>query len=390
MSTTRILIHGTTAQRMSSTPEIGQIGSDDDRHQVVLGDGVTPGGIGMAKERSAFDSAIVFEGDSVTRGFGLADPANQNLAKLFSQMEWANGYRSFYNFATDGARIDTTISSRYAGSVKPHRPTLSGGDGGRQSYLFLMAGINDLANARTAAQVIADLTSYVSIAISDGFTVIVGTIPPANSFTYDASRQTINRAIRSNAIGASVVYDMEDVLNDAFDTLIFPDGGHPSAIGARLIANYLNLGMLSGGFVIRCGQGALTSAIAAALHSPRFSATLNTSIASGSLASGYDVPEYNDLGCFDATTGRFTADRKGYLVATFTGRCNTPAQNTVIRFAKNGAEVGPSMFVGTAFQDLTLTFTVPVEKGDWVAVYAKSGSTFGEREYQRFSGYMIS
>lgn len=49
MSTERILIHGTTAQRMATTPALGQIGSDDETGRVVLGDGSTPGGIQMAR-----------------------------------------------------------------------------------------------------------------------------------------------------------------------------------------------------------------------------------------------------------------------------------------------------------------------------------------------------
>ncbi|MDK4720145.1 hypothetical protein PH552_12400 [Rhizobium sp. CNPSo 3968] len=44
MSTDRILIHGSTAQRMTRTPAIGQIGSDDTLKKIVLGDGSTPGG----------------------------------------------------------------------------------------------------------------------------------------------------------------------------------------------------------------------------------------------------------------------------------------------------------------------------------------------------------
>ncbi|MBB5041920.1 hypothetical protein [Shinella fusca] len=49
MSTERILIHGTTAQRMATTPALGQIGSDDETGRIVLGDGATPGGIEMAR-----------------------------------------------------------------------------------------------------------------------------------------------------------------------------------------------------------------------------------------------------------------------------------------------------------------------------------------------------
>ena len=67
MSTERILIHGTTAQRMATTPALGQIGSDDETGRVVVGDGVTPGGIEMARldeigggtaEEISYDNAV--------------------------------------------------------------------------------------------------------------------------------------------------------------------------------------------------------------------------------------------------------------------------------------------------------------------------------------------
>ncbi|MBZ5760290.1 hypothetical protein LAV84_06975 [Rhizobium sp. VS19-DR104.2] len=50
MSILRKLIHGTTVQRMSTTPALGQIGSDDTLKQVALGDGVTIGGVLMARD----------------------------------------------------------------------------------------------------------------------------------------------------------------------------------------------------------------------------------------------------------------------------------------------------------------------------------------------------
>jgi hypothetical protein len=50
MSTERILIRGDTASRLAVTPAQGQIGSDDTTKQVILGDGVTAGGIPMARE----------------------------------------------------------------------------------------------------------------------------------------------------------------------------------------------------------------------------------------------------------------------------------------------------------------------------------------------------
>ncbi|MDP9590554.1 UNVERIFIED_ORG: hypothetical protein J2W19_003118 [Shinella zoogloeoides] len=73
MSTERILIHGTTAQRMAATPALGQIGSDDDLGTVVLGDGVTPGGIVMARADQIVLPGLLF---GLTMSNNLADMTN--------------------------------------------------------------------------------------------------------------------------------------------------------------------------------------------------------------------------------------------------------------------------------------------------------------------------
>lgn len=56
MSTDRILIHGSTASRLTRTPAVGQIGSDDTLKKIVLGDGTTPGGKVMP-DQSDIDNA---------------------------------------------------------------------------------------------------------------------------------------------------------------------------------------------------------------------------------------------------------------------------------------------------------------------------------------------
>jgi hypothetical protein len=81
MSTNRILIHGTTAQLMATTPAIGQIGSDDETKQVIVGDGATPGGIPMAREDQLPPASRL-----------LPEPAEEDAGKVVVVNEDGDGY----------------------------------------------------------------------------------------------------------------------------------------------------------------------------------------------------------------------------------------------------------------------------------------------------------
>ena len=95
MSVERILIHGTTAQRMATTPALGQIGSDDDTRQVVVGDGVTPGGIPMARADQIISALETRARVSLASGIAITEsdiagattvyvvPAGHNLTPLW-------------------------------------------------------------------------------------------------------------------------------------------------------------------------------------------------------------------------------------------------------------------------------------------------------------------
>ncbi len=347
-------------------------------------------------QRSANGATLVFEGDSLTFGLGLPSPSTQNFAYVLSQMEWAQDKKAYFNVGTSGATIQGDIPGRYTAAVYPHRPTAYGGDGGPRSYLFLMAGINDLQANRTATQIKADLTNYIANARSHGFTVIVGTMPP-NSFAsvvypYESVRQTVNASIRANEIGADVIYDTEHVLNFAYNTAIFPDGVHVSVVGNALWANYLNQGLRAGGFVITSGEANLVAALSSVLVPERFSASNNTAPTTGNRAAGWDAPLFNVHNSFNPTTGIFTAKRIGLLTISFQCVNLDPSPATAVqlnvRFRKNGVGIGPESSVFGRFENLTLTATIPVSVGDQIDVAPVVGTFYADRKFTWITGCM--
>lgn len=344
-------------------------------------------------QRSANGATLIFEGDSLTYGLTLPSPSTQNFGYLLSQMEWAQDKKAYFNFGTGGATIQTTMPGRYVASVKPHRPTPNGGDGGPKSYLFLMAGINDLQASRTAAQIVSDITTYVATAKADGFTVIVGTLPP-NSFAspvypYETARQDVNGSIRSNTIGADVIYDTEEVLANPFSLGVFPDGVHVSTVGNRLWAEYLNQGLRAGGFSIKTSAAATTAMIASVLNAERFVASCNLAPATGSRVSGWDTPSINVQSSFDPVAGIFTAKRIGFLHVHFQCVGLDPAAQLNVRFRKNGAGIGPEAYIAERFENLRLTAMIPLAFGDTVDVVPVTGTFLADRKFTWISGHMM-
>ena len=344
-------------------------------------------------QRSANGATLVFEGDSLTFGLLLPSPSTQNFGYVLSQLEWAQDKKAYFNFGTGGATIQTTMPGRYVASVKPHRPTPNGGDGGPKSYLFLMAGINDLQASRTAAQIVADITTYVATAKADGFTVIVGTLPP-NSFAsvvypYESVRQEVNGSIRSNTIGADVIYDTEEVLANPFSRGIFPAGVHVSVVGNQLWAAYLNQGLRAGGFVIKTSAAATSAMIASVLNPERFVASCNVAPATGSSVSGWDTPSINVQSSFDPSTGIFTAKRIGFLHVHFQCVGLDPAAQLNVRFRKNGVGFGPEAYISGRFENLQLTAMIPLAFGDTVDVVPVTGTFLPDRKFTWISGHMM-
>lgn len=206
------------------------------------------------------NQCFVFYGDSITSGGALPSPSTQVFGYLFSQMPFAKNHGTYINAGIGGAAImaglgSSSLIDSYATAVHPYRPVANGGSTPGVAWLFLMAGINDIANeSRTSAQVITDLTTLVSTAKADGFKVVVFTILPRNgnfstwNSTFEGYRLAVNQAIRSNQLGATRVADFETVVQNPSDTNYYIDGLHPSVGGNVAMANYLESGMVQGVF----------------------------------------------------------------------------------------------------------------------------------------------
>ena len=203
--------------------------------------------------------ALEIEGDSISAGATLSTPATQCFGYLLAQTPFALNHCTYRNDAVSGSTIATgttsgnNITDRYAANVKPHRPTANGGDGGPRAYLILLIGTNDLGTlGNSAATVISNLTSYITTATGDGFTVVVSTLTPRQDSVWtgamETARQTVNAAIRANAVGGSLVMDDDHLLTDPTNTTYFAtDKLHWALAGHAAIANYLYSALISGG-----------------------------------------------------------------------------------------------------------------------------------------------
>lgn len=199
---------------------------------------------------------FVFEGDSITEGNTIG---GYKYSDVFSNLSFAKGKGPTYNFAVGGSFVwdgSPSLNERYTSLVKPLRPNANGGTGGDVSYLFIMAGTNDLDTRygnRNATEIIQDLTNYTQRAMNDGFTVVLQTILPreSNQNGWDVQteqwRLDINANIRRRSIPSDIVSDTESFVNDVTSGFMFGDGIHPSQAGADMIAIYLNSVMTADG-----------------------------------------------------------------------------------------------------------------------------------------------
>lgn len=179
MSNERILIRGTTAQRLSVTPAKGQIGSDDDLKKVVLGDGTTVGGILMARQdetdaalanRVRYDAAQTLtptqrgqawanigggceNDDLIVNGcFDVAQRGTSQTSAGYGSLDrWSNG-------ASGGtvtqSRESFTLGDTLGSSVKPFF--------GRQA----VTGQSATSHFARRSQVIEDVRSYAGQTIT--------------------------------------------------------------------------------------------------------------------------------------------------------------------------------------------------------------------------------
>jgi hypothetical protein len=184
------------------------------------------------------NTRVVTEGDSNSDVGRLgAGSWPTQLAALSNFSERA----TFANYATSGATI-STLQARYTSSVYPNRPTGSV----TRSYLIFGVGTNNLSTA-VPATFLADWESYVSTAISDGFSVYAFTIPRYGDHPeYEAVRQAINKGIRETTLDVTII-DYDRLFPEAGQEPYYDDFIHVSAEGNAVLAGYINNAFTAGG-----------------------------------------------------------------------------------------------------------------------------------------------
>jgi lysophospholipase L1-like esterase len=188
------------------------------------------GAVGIEGFRSVPTSArFVFEGDSIT---------NPNLVANPTQTSWVPHALTLSNFKERAGAANVAVSgstylnmtARYASAVFPLRPTA-----GETVYLITMIGSND--GGTLPATWIAALESYWTTAKADGFTVVAITTP-----IHSANTNTLNfaAAVRASTV-PDIIVNLGRVFRNSTDSALWlPDALHPTARGARLIAEEVN------------------------------------------------------------------------------------------------------------------------------------------------------
>lgn len=183
-----------------------------------------------------FRRCIVFDGDSISEGYGATDLQNN-----FRQVLRALGDTSdidVYNQSVFGTLSSTLYANRVA--------HLSGIDmATSKNAYYIGVGSNDL-NADVPANTI--WTSYllpsIQYAQSQGRQVIVGTVLSRSTFTAprEAERLALNNLKRTNAAtyGYTVAdYDTQPDLANPANTTYYLDGIHPTSLGYTRMAAVL-------------------------------------------------------------------------------------------------------------------------------------------------------
>lgn len=185
------------------------------------------------------DTYIVYIGDSLTEGSELPSPQDdcypEVLARLHTnqhkQTNLGNGGDFIQVIAADPSTYITALTNQAAYDTR---------------FAVLWAGTNDINGARSSAQVIADLDSFISqVRSADANSVIVGcTITPREDFT--AGEETIRLAVNVHILGAmdtDRTVDLASVseLSDSNDVTYYKiDGIHHNVAGTDIVAVTVN------------------------------------------------------------------------------------------------------------------------------------------------------
>lgn len=176
-------------------------------------------------------SQVIFDGDSLTRGFGAAAGSDYPAQAMPSigATTWDR-----WNLGIGGQTMDTINTNAAANVDTKYSATYT------KSVVVLWAGVNDLLAGTAAADVYADISAYVSGRQTAGYKVIVLTVTKASTLTapQETARQALNVLILNNAAGADAVVDVAAHANlqNTGDATYFFDGVHLTAAGYAIPA----------------------------------------------------------------------------------------------------------------------------------------------------------
>jgi lysophospholipase L1-like esterase len=185
---------------------------------------------------SDYSKNVVFEGDSITAGLGLAEPLSFPIQAMRPAIE---DWRAL-SAGTSGATI-ATLEDR-AATVDAMQL------GGARNVLSVLIGRNDVgASGATAESVYSNIVGYVQERVAVGWEVWVGTCIATGEALQEII-DPLNDLIRAGIItdaGASRVIDYGaqphfQTSADAADTTYYQgDSTHPTVAGAALLADFI-------------------------------------------------------------------------------------------------------------------------------------------------------
>lgn len=180
------------------------------------------GGGGSAHDFGDNDpNVIACLGDSITEGYLLAsaDSYPAQLAAITGKTVYNRGVGGSRTF--EGVSAVGTVLNRYT-----------------PGYLLILYGVNDLIHGASQDSIITNLRTMIQAAKANSTVPVIATLTPTyDSHTWVADDViALNGQIRTMAAEEGVdVADLEAAF-DADASLILVDGLHPSASGARVIA----------------------------------------------------------------------------------------------------------------------------------------------------------
>lgn len=205
----------------------------------------------------ATKNVIVFLGDSLTRGYGLAgipdtSPVTAGSNTCPGQVMSALGTADWngFNAGVDGNRIEQ-MTARFASDVTVHYNASA-----TYNVCIIMGGTNNMSAAggnESAATAYAKLLTLCSTARSAGFTVVVLPILPGAGVLgagFNARRDAFNALLDTNWRSFADGYGTHHLdsrigqAGDEQDTTYFnADDVHQTAAGASLVARYAAAGV---------------------------------------------------------------------------------------------------------------------------------------------------